>query len=176
MKYFMIVFFILFSFFCYAAIYKQVDQNGNTIYSDVPIHSNAKAINLPETGSTTTTKSNETKTPIAQQIPVIKFKKPYTVLMITSPKDQETIQNQPIIPVDLKIEPALQEGDKIQIYLDGKPVGQPQAGTHIELSLIDRGSHQLYASLIDSSQTTLKQSNVITIYVHREHLGNSSKP
>ena len=99
----------------------------------------------------------------------IEKKTPYLSFSIESPLDQETIQNQPNITVKLSIKPDLQENDKIQIYLDGKPWGLAQASTQIDLGRLERGMHQLHAEIIDKEMRFLRKSAVITIYVHYAH-------
>src|SRR5437588_8336323 len=66
-------------------------------------------------------------------------RKPYSTFMIVSPKDQETIQNQPVIPVEITTEPKLQDGDRIQLLLDGKFWGEPAPSTHFEMVQVNRG-------------------------------------
>lgn len=157
---------------CYAAIYKQTDRNGNIIYSDIPVLRNAKTIR--SSNSSTEVKSlppspvPESKPPVVMEKPPI----PYTLFQISSPKDQETIQNQPVITVNLLLKPELQMGDQVQLFVDSKPWGNPTISTQIELVNMDRGIHRLYALLLDDKQTILKQTNIITIYVHHASINS----
>lgn len=151
---------------CYSAVYMHKDSNGNIIYSDTPLD-NAAKINVPtvlnyvpSTQSSAVTKDN------AKSLIALTEKK-YTDFEIISPKDQDTIQNQPIFPVILNIKPELQKGDKVQLILDNQIYGIAQESTQIQLDQVERGTHQLYAVLLDKEQRVIQQSNVITIYVHR---------
>lgn len=171
---------------CHAAIYMQLDKNGNTVYSDTPLNANAKKIDLPKTEDNQTHQdqvapasaaslNEETENP-ANQIPTLKSSPHvYTTFLMESPKDQETFQNQPVIPVEIKIDPLLQAGDKIQLYLDGKPMGSPVPTTHLQLMQIDRGSHQLSAVLIDNNQQKIKDTGTITIFVHQASVSSINR-
>lgn len=167
----------------FAAIYMYKDRRGNTVYSDTP-NAKSEVVNLPDatpaasstttTTTTTTTQAKSDQSNVAPEVlnpPIIvqtgEVRKDYTTFMIVNPKDQETIQNQPIISVSIDLKPELQKGDRVQVLLDSKPFGEPVASTDLQLSLVDRGTHQLSAVIIDTNGTIVKQTPSITIYVHR---------
>lgn len=154
-----------------AAVYMQTDKNGNITYSDIPLPQ-SKEIELPSIINTTPSvqQSSEVITNDSQE-EVINH--PYTQFSILSPKDQETIQNQPTINVDIALKPNLQKGDKIQLLLDGKLIGDPAASIHLQLPLIERGVHQLYAVIINEKQQVIQQTNPVTIFIHRANLNSS---
>lgn len=164
MKYTLFVLLILISLIGYADIYMQTDKNGNTTYSDVPTSDKAIKIAAPETNTTTsttsaTTPSNasaEVQTFPSNQIISTQAKKPYTTFVIISPADQATIQNQPTISVNVSVTPNLQEGDAVQIYLDGSPWGKSLPATQFTFTAPERGTHQISARLVDKNGQTLK--------------------
>lgn len=163
MKYWLVLIYFL-SAHCFAEIYMQNDQSGNVSYSDMP-SKNATPIEI-----TVPTKNPEPPPPEQpKKEVVVDIKKSYHVFQIVSPKDQETIQNQPILPIDIKVEPQLAEGDKIQIYVDDKAVGKPEATTKFNLNRLIRGTHQIYAVIVDKEKRNIRQSYVITIYIHQAH-------
>lgn len=180
MKYLWIMIFILLINIAYAAIYMQKETNGVTTYSDAPLGKNATIIPSPNINENTTTSvvtTPETK-PLSPSTSAPNMKqptqtaspdtrKPYIHFILISPKNQETIQNQASFTVTLNIEPPLQEGDTVQVLLDGKSWGQPVHDSHITMSEIDRGQHEIYAVLLDRDQKIIKQSNPITIFVQR---------
>jgi hypothetical protein len=168
---------VLFNLTSYATIYQQGDVNGNITYSDSPLNSNATIVSPPaSTGSTTTPVVNpgsdvsSTATEVEASTVAIQN---YLIFMIDSPKNNETIQNQPVIPVEIKLDPALQEGDQIQLILDEKPWGKSVKGTRLELDGVERGTHQLYAVMMNKDNQIKMKSNVITIYVHRNSVVTS---
>lgn len=155
----------------FATIYEQTNANGTITYSDIPLNATAKQIDISHENKITS--AIPPTTPVTKNInpassPLItSANKPYTQFEIVSPKDQATLQNQVTIPVTLAIKPDLQPGDKIQIYLDGKAKGTASTGTQFQLNEVDRGTHQLSATIINSNQQIIKQTNTITIYNHR---------
>lgn len=149
----------------FAEIYKTVDKYGNVSYSDIP-SANAQQIELsPVTTVSPPTATNAT-TSSAVVVVNKSVRKPYTSFVMLSPKDQETIQNQPTITVQTQTDPSLQKGDKIGLLLDGKMQGTPQEGTQFTLVHIDRGAHQLRAVLVDNTGAVIKETPTITIFVH----------
>ncbi len=166
MKYIIAMFIFCFMTPLYAALYMQQDKNGNITYSDMPLN-NSKEIEVPNVSSTTSVPPSSSSTTGAKQSSAIDKNAHYKTFVIVSPKDNETIQNQPTLPVLLKINPALRPGDKILLLVDGKPWGNPQANTYLQAENIERGTHQLSAVLIDKDQVVLQQSNTITIFNHR---------
>jgi len=183
-----IVFFVvlyLISFYSWADIFKSIDSQGNVIYSDTPSNKKAERIEIPDDTNqdqSSSAESSESAKSVMStnsanmdavktaNVNPVKEKKPYTKFFILSPPDQATLQNQPIIYVDITIDPLLQEGDKIQIYLDGRPWGSASASTHFELTRPDRGTHQISARLIDDKQRIVKETGSYTIYVHQTHI------
>ena len=174
MKYFIsLLFFITLN--GYAQVYEQQDQQGNTTYSDLPLQASKEvSAQSSSTNTSTITSTNTTSSLPIKKLTVENKNHLYNTFSITTPKNQETIQNQPLIPVKLKLDPKLQEGDRIQLMLDGKPWGNPEANNEINMSLVDRGTHQLSAVIFDKNQTVIKQSETITIYVH--HASKLNKP
>lgn len=183
MKHLLLIFFFLFPLICHADIYKTVDASGHVTYTDKPINNNSEPVNIPKgntTPATTTTSSSpEPATNTAPADSTIKTtevkqdtKKPYVKFAISSPADQESIQNQPNLIVKLTVDPALQQGDVIQVYVDGGPVGNAEPQTIFDLTIPDRGTHIVSATIFDKQMKVVKRSNSITIYVHQAHLGN----
>jgi len=164
----------------YANVYMQTDNNGNVIYSDTPIKKNAQKIDVPAINTTSSTPPQPTESNIPSSTnsqPTVMtmqiVKKPYTTFVIRSPADQETIQNQPKIAVDISIDPDLQSGDVIQVYLDGNTWGKPLPSTHVEFTAPDRGIHQISAKLMDKNGKVLKETPSNTVYIHQANLGAS---
>lgn len=160
-------------------IYQSVGPNGQATFSDKPINSNSVPIKTPtvntapSTSSPATTVQDAPTNTVAEPGKVDSKNKPYTLFDISSPADQETIQNQPVIPVTIQIEPKLQSGDSIQIYLDGKPWGTALPTTRFQFTAPDRGTHTLSAVLFDKNMVALKDSATHTIFVHQAHIGNA---
>jgi hypothetical protein len=177
MKYFL--FLLLFvSLVCCATVYMQTDKNGDTTYSD-SASPNAVAIVVPEGGSISSAppppppKADKNSLASGGDAPAlgpIPYK-PYTSFTLTSPVDQQTFQNQRDIPVEFSMEPALQRQDSIQVYVDGVPNRQPWSTPHAAIYQVDRGTHTIYAELLDNSKKVVKRSNTVTVFIHYAALG-----
>jgi len=157
-----------------AQIYMTVDKNGTTHYSDTPSPNATKIEVLP---STNVLQSNTpTTTQVEKLAPVVQAaaKQPYTLFTIVTPKDQETIQNQPTITVQVRLDPTLQKGDRILLFLDNQPQGTPQEALQFTLVHIDRGIHQLRAALTDVNGNILKETPTVTIFVHYASVGGQA--
>lgn len=166
-------FLIFFALIFINAIYMHKDNHGHIIYTDTPMP-NSQIVNVPETlysHPPETKPETVSNNPVAAtQAMIIKeqgTRIDYTLFSIITPKDQETIQNQPIIPVEVDLKPSLQAGDRVQLLLDSKTWGTPVASTHLQMNLVDRGTHQLAAIIVDSNGTIVKETPSITIFVHR---------
>jgi len=165
-------------------MFQQTDSNGNITYSDTQISPNGKKItvysqnemNISTPSSTNQESILKTNKPIPSNTSLPQSTNPlaqsHTLFSIISPQDQETIYNQPVIVIDIKIEPKLNEGERIQILLDGAPTGIPVASTRTQLENIDRGTHQISALLLNKNNQVIKRSEPITIYVHHTSIRN----
>lgn len=178
MNYALIIILFLVSATAHSGMYETLDPAGNIIYSDTPIDKNTQKVNLPAISTTEAmpvktapTSNNQNQVALPDAVAAKAAKKPYTLFSIKSPVDQSTIQNQPIITVEMDMEPELQEGDKIQIYLDDKPWGSPLTKSKIELPNVERGTHKIYAELLENNEVVIKKSESVTIFVHKAHLG-----
>lgn len=168
MKYFYFILLVL-SQCCFADVYQQVDQNGNTTYSDSPM-GNSKIIN--DNGNNTSTVETSKN---ASLIVLENIRKPYTQLSITSPTDQQTFQNERDIIVQVKVEPDLQKDDKLQLYVDGAPYGDALSSTQLPLTQLDRGEHTIKVVIIGQNKAILKSSATITVYIQYARLGPNNQ-
>lgn len=186
MRYLFIILLSLFAISAIANVYTYVDLNGTTVFTDTPPHKFAKNLKPEEISSNTTviktpyfvpktqqsvqTTEVAAPTAVVSSAPVVP---PYTDFVIASPKNQETIQNQPVINISFKVQPALQPGDYIQPLLDGAPWGPPLQSTSFAITRPDRGTHTLGGNLLSNDKTILKIAAPVTVFIHQAHLGNA---
>lgn len=163
----------------HAAIYSYTDNDGNILYSDSPNQSDAKIIVMPKAGqdesSVVSSSSSLPSSPLDSVMPIVAEQHAYTDFQIISPKNNETIQNADVIQVNVDVKPTLNDGDKVQLMLDNKPVGSAVAGTSLSFSLADRGTHQLSAVILDANQQVVKSTTSITIYIHRVTINSPAR-
>lgn len=160
---------IFFSVSAQALVYRSISPTGEVTYSDMP-QTGAVEINAPPVNEVPSTMTPNTSGASGQSEDAnasVAAVLPYTTFEIESPKDQDTIQNQPEFTVELHLEPALQAGDKVQLMLDDRLAGAPQTAMQVTLNNVDRGTHRLYAVILDKQNKIIKRTNEITIFVHR---------
>lgn len=174
MRYFILFIVTLFSINTFAGVYSYTDENGAVVFTDTPTN-NATQLSIdttpppPPVAQPIAKPTTEVNTPVVAVS--LNEPKAYTSFQIVSPKDQETIQNQPTITVIVNTTPPLQSGDIVQILLDGKPWGRAASQTSFSLPRPDRGTHIVSAMLIKKNRQIIKSSNANTVYIHQAHLG-----
>jgi hypothetical protein len=95
------------------------------------------------------------------------------------PEDEATVRNNlGVVTIRLVLEPALNTklGHKIQYFLDDKPHGPPVQNTAMGFSNIERGTHTLSATVIDSDEQTVMSSDTVIFHLHRESIFNPNNP
>jgi hypothetical protein len=54
--------------------------------------------------------------------------------------------------------------------LDDKPAGTPSSTAYQELGLVERGTHSLYAIIVNNKNEPIKNSSTVTFSVHRNSI------
>lgn len=158
-----------------AEVYRWVDANGNTVFGDSPPEqSKAQTIELPtltvadsyddgakKTKQTTTAQNSEEEEATSSQ--TIEYKR----FAVASPEKNQAVRaNNGNVMVRLELEPELQAGHGIVVYLDGKQVANGDATT-FSLESVDRGKHSLFAVLHDANDDVLKNTEAVSFDVLR---------
>jgi hypothetical protein len=152
-----------------ATVYKWIDSNGVVHYSDQPepgaqkivtqtpdesLHSRAAAV---PTG-TTAKQRNQSRGQAAD--PRSAFD--YTAFSIEMPMPEQNFTDA-IVPVRVRLEPYLRQGQVMSLYLDGKLVeNQPQNALDFTLTDVPRGAHALVATVMDTDSGESKSSPSVT--------------
>lgn len=147
-----------------AAIYKTVDENGRTVYTDnPPANKPVEAVKLPElnTQPPVTTPSRPAEKAVAAPVQ-------YRVSIAAPAEGTQIPMGQHEVPVSLDISPSLRDGAYVQILLNGEPFGPTFQGSHIVLTKVYRGEHQLQAAIYSAEGEELARSNSVTLYVQRQ--------
>ncbi len=91
----------------------------------------------------------------------------YKGFAIASPADGADIrENAGEVTLNFAITPSLVEGHAVDVFMDGRKFGRSTAAV-VTLSNVDRGTHQIYATLVDETGAELKRSNTITVHLKR---------
>ncbi|HLD84727.1 MAG TPA: DUF4124 domain-containing protein [Coxiellaceae bacterium] len=174
-----------FSLPTFSEIYRTIDADGVATYSDQP-DAGSKVVTLPEANISSTpqdTVSFSTDSTDQKETTSKSNVKSYGTFEIVLPRDEkndeENFWNPEAITVSIDIKPALREGDRIQYFLDAKPIDKPTAKTSFtfpkmitdkasnqSVQLLTRGQHMITAVVYNASLVPLNTAPPVTIYVH----------
>lgn len=148
----------------YAIIYKWADNHKCIHFSDSP-HKGSKPINLSTLQHYSSLPSVHQNTQSDAKRPDINETMSYA-LTIIQPENKTTIRNTAgLVSLMVSVQPNLKKGDKLQVMVDGSPMGNAQASTAITLRHINRGSHVLCVQRIDATGVIRAISHPISFYM-----------
>ena len=158
-----------------AQIYKYIDANGNTVFTNQPPDgAAAESVNLPptntvemQTPSTPADTSGDTSAQCAA---------PYSVLSLTGIPDDEAMRaNNGTFVVGVNIQPRLQPGHQLRLILDGEPYGQASNVPSLQLTNVERGEHSLAVAVV-LGERIIQQSATETFTVQRISVNSPARP
>ncbi len=153
-----------------ATVYKWVDENGVTHYSDQP-HENAEKVQIaqPQTYSAPRIASQPSQAPAPQQAAYT-----YTC-QVTQPAPDSSFPNATAVTVGAAISPTPQSGDQGFLLLDGTRLPKWNGGS-VTIDPIERGTHSLQAVVQDSNGKTLCQSATVSFTILQPSVLNPANP
>lgn len=154
-----------------AEIYRYTDAHGNPVYTNKPPQGvSSESVQLPPTNTVAAPPAKPTDKPqdAAQE--------GYSRLAVTGVPEGETLRaNAGDFTVGIDLEPALREGDQLQLLLDGQPLAPPGTQTSFALGQVDRGSHSLQAVVLRDG-APLQTSASVSFTVQRVHTRSPAFP
>lgn len=155
---------MLYSTVAGAGLYKGVDEQGNVVYSDKPFE-NAEQFTPPAITVMDAPKVSPKEEAAEEE--TTPDEAGYTVLNITSPKNQQTIWNEPDLIVQVKIKPDLniEQGHRLWLIMDGKPLVKKSRSTALPIGRADRGEHKLQVQVRNKQGKVIKRSRTITVHI-----------
>lgn len=155
-----------------ATVYKWVDENGVTHYSDQP-HENAQKVQV---AAPQTYKSQPVRAPQSASKPESRTSD-YINCDVVSPGNEETLPNAYSVTAAVQVNPQPHDGDRLVVLLDGAPVpGFPPGGGQMTIADLDRGTHTLQAVVQDQSGKPLCQSPNVTFTLLQPSVLNPANP
>jgi hypothetical protein len=149
-----------------ATVYKWVDAQGITHYSDQP-HPQAQELEVqpknlvstPQTAAPSTSDTTSSTTPPGSQ---------YRCDLIR-PEPDEVFLNTSTISARVQIDPDLSATDQIVIAIDGRRVeNQPTRGSEFVIPDVERGTHTLVIAVYDrAAKTQLCTTSTVTFHVRQ---------
>jgi hypothetical protein len=173
-----VLLFTLMSIACAAAlsatVYKWVDENGVTHYSDQP-HDNAEKVQVaqPQTYKAPRVNAQAGAQPPSQSRPP----NTYQSCDVVAPANDQTFPNTDSVMTAVQVSPQPHDGDQVSLLLDGQRLaGFPPTGGSFTISPIDRGTHSLQAFVQDVRGKVLCQSANVTFTVLQPSVLNPTNP
>jgi len=145
-------------------IYKKTNDKGVVEFTDVP-GKNTKPIRVPPMNT-----YKQKKLPSIKSKPLpAEVKAAYNEFSITSPLHDKVMRdNSGKIVVKLKISPSLNSEHKILVSIDGNSkTAIKGSSSSVTFSNIDRGTHTVQASIVDSQDQVIMESGAITFHLQR---------
>lgn len=159
-------------------VWKWVDERGVTHYSDRPVEG-AERIELSGAQSFPAQTPSPRPMPSARPAPPREAGAPvrYLRFEIVRPTHQETLWNLGgILDVELAIEPSLEAGHRLDIYLDGERRNLDTSSTTLRVPDVHRGVHTLQAVILDADGNELLRSLAVTFIVQQTSIQNPNNP
>lgn len=150
-----------------AEVYKSVNEQGEVVYSDRP-GKDAERLRMPALPSYTPQplrSFSRNSAPQGEQQAA-----GYDRFIISAPAHDATIRNNiGNLEVTTLLEPALMvpREHSVQFYLDGVAHGAASDALALSLDNVDRGTHELSASVLDADGKVLITTPPVTVHVKR---------
>lgn len=146
-------------------IYRWVDADGQAHYSD-QWQPGAERIQVKE--SPAHGPPQPAATPAGQVAAAAAPRAAYQELEIASPEQEQVLWNiGSQLPVSIRLEPALQPGHELRLFLDGQQQDLPAGSTAVTLPDVYRGVHTLRAEVVSETGETLITSPTRTFMVRQ---------
>jgi hypothetical protein len=147
-----------------ATIYRWVDEQGVTHYSDQP-HTGAEKVHVD--APQVYTASPPPKTSNSPSGLPLAGGQAHLTCEIESPANDQMFMNAHSVSghVRLSFDPG--PGLRLSVLLDGKPVPSVDASGGFTMDEIERGTHTLTATVVDPAGQTVCQSQSIMFHVHQ---------
>jgi len=154
-----------------ATVYKWVDADGVTHYTDQP-HAGAQKMQLQGAQTYSAAAGRPSAAAIAaagRRTATTPAPGPaYSACAVTRPSNDEVFVNASSVPAIVHLDPGLRDGDKVSVMLDGAPLpmGTP-IDTEFVLSSVVRGTHSLTVKVEDATGTVVCQSTSVMFHVRQ---------
>lgn len=151
-------------------VYKWVDENGVTHYSDQP-HENAAKVEVRD--PTTFSAKNGPASAVARaaQGESVPPGGAYQSCSLSQPTPDQVFLSAYSVTVVVSTSPALRPGDRVVVTLDGRPLTDlAAASTSITINPIDRGTHSVEATIQDPDGQAVCSTSSATFHVRQPSL------
>ena len=149
-----------------ATVYKWVDENGVTHYSDQP-YPGAKKIDVQAVQTYSAPPPGVAQPATARPGAVIEGPV-YKVCELYRPAAEEVLFNTSSVTASLRVEPKMRPGDKVTIALDGKRLTDvAAAGEEFTVAPVYRGTHTISGEVTDPQGNIVCRTPAVTFHVRQ---------
>ncbi len=150
------------------SIYRTTDAEGNVVFTDAP-NASARPAQPVQIQRTNTVQPPQTINPLPDQPGASEESgMPARTVTITSPANETSFPMGPgNFSVSVRVDPALQKYEGVQLFVDGEPTGSPQRDILWDLTNVFRGQHDITVAVVDNSGQILVMSESVRVFVHR---------
>ena len=177
MRYF-ILFFSFFLTLPVAAqdVYKTVDEDGNTIYTDQPPDDQARPMDLPAISVVDANRASAGSRDAAPNGSEPDPADAYGELEVLEPAPDQTYSGTGgTFVVRLQAAQGLSQGHKINYYINGLAAASTSAMVQL-FSEVVRGEHQVRAEIVDAAGNLLVSSSSVTFHMQQQSALNPNNP
>ena len=101
----------------------------------------------------------------------------YSLFEFVTPEDDQVFpEGTTEVPVGILLKPALREGHRIRLSLDGNPISEAITSTQVTLQRVEPGSHSLVASILAPDGTVLMSTPPVNFHLPEMTSEPSSVP
>jgi hypothetical protein len=138
-----------------AQIYRWVDADGQTHYSD---HPNPGSDRLDIKSGVASSNSR----PATREGSTVPSLGPYRSFEIVSPEPNQTLRLESAsLPVSLLLDPPLMAGHRLELLVDGEPIKfEEPIGTQLSLNGLSLGTHSTEAHILDGTGIVARSAPV----------------
>ncbi len=164
-----------------AEIYRWVDPDGNTQYSDKP-RPDAQVIHIPDAPPAPPPKPSASPAPVSPDSPPAAGAAPFSgyenIAIVSPPNDGTVWDNSGNVSVEVAVAPALQGklGHKLVVLLNGTPVGESTAATSFTMANLDRDTYTLQARIVDGDGQVVGESPPSVFHMKRITVAPTAPP
>lgn len=158
-----------------AEVYRHVDSDGSVTFSDEP-RDGAEEVEVKPVTTITLPKMKDVvadeERGANQRSRQTDDPSPYETIRFTSPGNNEAFHSgSGDIEFSVTSSPALRQGHKYEVSLDGQIVGQ-SAGGSVSVQNVFRGTHEASVAVVDSEGRPIQKGESITFTIHRPSVLN----
>lgn len=154
-----------------ATVYKWVDENGVTHYSDQP-HPGAQKLDVQSAQTYSAPAASSASTPTARTgPPAAQSGAVYEECVLFRPAQDEVLFDVNEVTAKVRLNPDLRAGDKVAIALDNKRMSDIEGnGNEFTLTSVYRGTHTLIAVVEDEQNHIVCRSPSVTFHVRQQSI------